>query len=196
MVTKLRFLGSLVLMAILLSLVATSVASGVINVRNPEAVKKGPVIAPPPLIPPGQMGYANWRSDKAIAAPDGRSVAQLAQPPVSITQAIATNFPDIRPEQDATTVSYTILASVRYTGNGHTVLVTTARPSPAAAQETAVFGNKTVKLVDGSTAWVTTGIPGDIPNQVVLVKDNLIITVAGDLPLNDLQTLAGDIAIK
>lgn len=196
MVTKLRFLGLLVFMVILLSLVATTVASGVINVRNPETVKKGPVIAPPPLIPPSQKNYANLQSDKAIAALDDRPVAQLAKPPASITQAIATNFPDIRPEQDATTVSYAILASVRYTGNGHTVFVTTARPSPAAARETTVFGNQTVRLADGSTAWVSTGIPGDIPNQVVLVKDNLIITVAGDLPLDDLQTLAGDIVIK
>jgi len=194
MLTRSKLLGLLAMAVILISSVAAVVASGFINVRNPEALQGGPAIVPPALIPPGQEGYTNWPSDIVITAPDGRSVAQLAKPPAGIAQAIAVNLPDIQPVPD-TMVSYAVLASVRYTGNGHTVFVTTARPSPAAAQQTALLGDQTVQLANGSTAWVRTGTSGN-PNQVVLVQDNLIITVAGDLALNDLLALAVDIVIK
>ncbi len=195
MLTKRKFLGLLAIVAISIVFVTTVTSSGFINVRDPETAK-GPVIVPPLLAPPGQAGYISQQTGSVITAPDGRPVAQLAAPPVDLAQGIAVNLPNSNPMQNAATVSYAILASVRYTGNGHIVLVTTARPSLAAAQQPSVLGDQTVKLDDGSTAWGATGIPGDTPNQLVLVRGDLIITIAGDLPINSLKVLAAQVVIK
>lgn len=196
MLTKSKLLGLIAIGAILTASAVTAVASGlIINVRNPGAVQKGPALVPPALLPPGQEGYINWRSDTPITAPDGQPVAQLAKPPAGIAQAVAVYLPDDHSVQDPAEVSYTILASIRYTGNGHTVFVSTARPSPAAAQQSTLLGNQTVKLANGVTAWMRAR-KGNTPSQIVWVRDDLIITVAGDLALDDLQALAADVVIK
>jgi len=147
------------------------------------------------LAPPSQAGYTTQQS-AVITHPDGRSVAQLAKLPTDLAQSISANFPDNQTPQDPNTVSYRVLASIRYMGNGRTVMVTTARPSVATASKSALFGNETVTLNDGSTAWITTGMPGDAPNRVVFIRDDLIITVAGDLPIDALKAMAAQIVIR
>lgn len=195
MSTKFKFLGLSMIATILLTLGAAAAASGLINVRNPETVGETPGLVPPLLAPPGQEDYIKQRSDVVIAAPDGRHIAQFANPPADLAQSIAVNLPDTQPVE-ANEVAYTILSSVRYEGHGHTVLVTTARPSPAAAQQPTVFGNQTFRLADGSTAWGMTGMPGEVPNRLVWVRGNLIITVASDLPLDDVKALAIGVIIR
>lgn len=196
MLTKRKLAGLLVIMVILLGVATAAVGSGFINIVNPENPAIIPAIVPPQLAPPGQTGYTNQPAKAVITAPDKRPVAQFAAPPVDLAQGLAVNFPHSRPEQDSTIVAFAILASVRYTGNGQTVLVTTARPSSAAAQQPISLGNQTIKLDDGSTAWAMTGIPTDTPNQVVFLRNDLIITVASDLPINVLRDLAGQVIIK
>ncbi len=176
MSTKRKLSGLLAIAVLLLVSTTAAFASGFLNVLNPETAK-GPAIVPPLLAPPGQAGYANQPAGEGIIAPDHRPVAQLLAPPADLAQSLAVNFPDGPSEASSATISYSILASVRYGGNGHTLLVTTARPSRAAVQQPTVLGNQTIKLPDGTTAWVTEGIPGDTPNQVVFLRDDLIITV-------------------
>ncbi len=74
--------------------------------------------------------------------------------------------------------------------------MTTARPSPEAARESWVLGDETIQLADGSLAWVSTDKPGETPNRLVIVKDDLIITVASDLPIETIQELASQIVVK
>ncbi len=195
MLFKHRLLILLVFVIVLFVGATAAFASGFLNVLNPETAK-GPAIVPPLLAPPGQAGYANQPAGEGIIAPDHRPVAQLLAPPADLAQSLAVNFPDGPSEASSATISYSILASVRYGGNGHTLLVTTARPSRAAAQQPTVLGNQTIKLRDGTTAWVTTGIPTDTPNQVVFLRDDLIITVAGDLPISSLAELAEQVIIE
>lgn len=195
MLHKHKFLSIFVAAAILLTFGAGVTASGFVNIVNPEQANV-PVMVPPLLAPPGASNYINQQTNAAVFAPDGRPVAQLNATPVELAQAIAVDFPEDRPERNTTTISYAILASLRYTGGGHTVLVTTARPSPAAAKRPTALGNETIQLNDGSAAWATTGIPGDMPNQVVFVQGDLIITVAGDLPIGTLKDLAAKVVIK
>lgn len=195
MLAKRVILILLAMMAVLLIGTAITTASGFISVINPETVA-GPAIVPPLLAPPDQAGYSDQKTGTVITAPDRRPIAQLGVPPAEFSQAISVNLPKSQDSPSASTVSYTVLASVRYRGNGHTVLVTTANASPAAAQQPTIFGNQTIKLHDGSTAWVSTNIPGDTPNQLVYLRGDLIITIASDLSVNMLKDLAAQIVVK
>ncbi len=195
MSTKRKLSGLLAIAVLLLVSTTAAFASGFLNVLNPETAK-GPAIVPPLLAPPGQAGYANQPAGEGIIAPDHRPVAQLLAPPADLSQSLAVNFPNGPSEASSAMISYSILASVRYGGNGHTLLVTTARPSRAAAQQPTVLGNQTIKLPEGTTAWVTTGIPGDTPNQVVFLRNDLIITVAGDLPVSSLAEFAEQVIVE
>ncbi len=196
MLTKRRLVTLLVVVLAVFVFASVGLADGFMNVINP-ATARVPAVVPPPLAPPKDAAtYVNQPVGTVITAPDKRPVAQLAAPPADLARELAVYFPAIAATTDPTMVSFQILASVRYRGNGHTVLVTTARPSAAAAQTPAVLGEHTIKLADGSTAWSMTGIPSDTPNQVVFLRDNLISTVAGDLPISSLQELAAQVVIK
>ena len=188
MYTKTRYFSLFTITMILLTVGVAGVGASVLfNISNPESAKL-PAIVPPLLAPPGQTDYLQQDAARIIA-PDNRPIAQFAKPPADLSQSIAVNLPDVQPAQSGV-VSYAILASIQYRGNGHTTLVTTARPSPAAAKQAMALGNQTIQLADGSTAWATTGMFGDAPNQVVFVRSDLIITIAGDLPIDTLKDLA------
>jgi len=173
-------------------------ATGLINAINPEAASVSmPAIVPPLLAPPSDEGYVPQPGTAKVSAPDDRSVAQLGNVPADLAQAVSADFPDLT-TKDALADSdtyYEILSSIRYEGNGHTVLVTTARPSPAAAQQAAVYGDRSIELKDGTVAWLTVGLPGDLPNRIVFPKGDLIITIVSDLPHTDLENLAADIVV-
>jgi hypothetical protein len=134
--------------------------------------------------------------DISKSVPDDRPVAYLAQQPSGLTQAMAVNFPDIIDWSSPDSVEFSVLASVRYSGSGHIVLVTTARPSPEAARLPWVLGDETIQLADGSSAWVSTNQPGETPNRLVMLRDDLIITVASDLPIETVQELVSQIVVK
>lgn len=95
-------------------------------------------------------------------------------------------------------VGFEILTSVRYSGNGHELIITTARPSEAAAKQALILGDRAVQLGDGSEAWISNDrrpFP-DTPNEVVLVRDGLIITIASDLSLDELTGLATGVVVS
>jgi len=192
---------SLLGLILLLGLGAVVVrASGLfIAVQDPERLAR-PVAPIPLLAPPSSEGYEQLPAgvvDTSISAPDDRPVAYLAQPPSGLDQSLAVNFPNINDWSSSDSVEFFVLASVRYSGSGHTVLVTTARPSPEAARESWVLGDETIRLADGSLAWVSTDKPGETPNRLVMVnEDDLIITVASDLPIETIQELASQIVVK
>lgn len=167
---------------------------GPITVRDPE-VSVRPAVAPPPLLaPPGNEAYTALRGTSSVSARDGRPVAQFAKPPSGF-QLDAVSLPEPRPVAEGS-VAYTILSSVRYTGNGHTVTVSTTRPSSAAAQRPNVLGNQTVRLADGSTVWTTTGALGGPPNRVVQVRGDLIISILGDPSVEQLKAMVPLIVVS
>ena len=198
MMTKRIFVGLLIAIAVLVPFATSVVGSGAMNLFS-QGSKIAPIV-PPQLIPPEETGYVTRQPGSSVTAYDGRPVAQFAMTPADLSQTFAVRVPEIRsidpqiPEY-LNGISYTILATLRYTGNGHTVLVTTARPSAAAAQKETYIGDL-VTLSNGSMAWVRTRVPGKFPNQVILVHDDLIITIAGDFPINVLQELATQVVLK
>lgn len=189
---------SLLALLLILGLAAVAVrAYGGLLVQHPEERSAAPV--PPLLAPPGSEGYEQLPTnavDISKSVPDDRPVAYLAQQPSGLTQAMAVNFPDIIDWSSPDSVEFSVLASVRYSGSGHIVLVTTARPSPEAARLPWVLGDGTIQLADGSSAWVSTNQPGETPNRLVMLRDDLIITVASDLPIETVQELVSQIVVK
>ncbi len=177
----------------------TGLASSFINAINPNSVGKedAPAIVPPPLIPPDAATSSKQVQslDEGIASPDGRPVAQLSNPPAEITSSIYVDFPD------ATNVAeeepgFVILSSIRYSGDKGNITVSTSQPTAAMSSLTVALGDKEIQLKDGTTAWLTVQGSGDFPNRVVFVRDNLIITIAGDLPVDDILKSATQVIIK
>lgn len=164
------------------------------------------------LIPPsGAVKYVVLPPGEKITGRLGLPAAQLIKPPAEVAQEIAVWVPPkttepFRPEE----ISYEIISSTRYRGNGHTIFVTTARPSPGAAKFKQYFGHPD-KLADGTPVGVkidcespdaqTSGIYSCVsgsstPNQVQFMRGNLIITVASDLPLDQVKELARNASLK
>lgn len=199
MTTRKKLFGlSIILVGALLFLGATAAASSFINVQNPEASRQNtPLLVPPMLAPPGTDGYVEQSARERITAMDERPVAQLRDPAAAgVGASLAVNFPDLQLTGDEDTIYYTVLASIRYSGEKHTVLVTTARPSADAAQIPTAFGSETIRLANGQSAWASEGSPGDLPNKVVLLQGDLIITIAGDLDLQNLSELAAQVVVE
>ncbi len=198
MSTRLKYVGLLVAAATLLTAGTVTAASMLLKVRDPETPvgPPGPSgIVPPRLMPPANTDcYRDWPSGAVVTAKDGRPIAQLAEVPGRLGEAVAACLPDQRPAEMP--LSYAVLATIRYTGGGHTVSVSTARPSPEAAKLEQSLGDRTVKLADGSKAWANTDMRNGLPNQIVLVRGDLIITVASDLSLEEIMALAEQVVVK
>jgi hypothetical protein len=192
------FVLLIILFGVMLFLGATAAASSFINAQNPETARQNtPLLVPPMLAPPGTDGYIEQSAGERITAMDERPVAQLRDPTAAgVGASLAVNFPDLQLVNDEDTIYYAVLASIRYSGEKHTVLVTTARPSADAAQIPTAFGSETIRLVNGQSAWVSKGSPGDLPNKVVFLQGDLIITVASDLDLQKMSELAAQVVVE
>lgn len=163
---------------------------------SPSANAGAPQLLPGvPLLLPNDVGYVNQSPGSQVTAPTGRALAQLRLIPPSLTQAELTNFPR-QSTFGPMEVGYQILSSVRYEGIGSTVYVTLAQPTPAATQRGFGLGNESFQLPDGSTAWVIAGMPTPQPNQVRWLKNGLIITVAGNVSVDQLKSLAADVVLS
>ncbi len=191
---KFRLRGLIAALGILLILItatAAASASGTLNVRDPErprAAGEAPPLAAPMLRPPPSVTYTPQALSQPATHPDGRPIAQLVAVPVDM-QDTAIFLPTTLRTPGAGEVSFAILASIRYSGNGHSLYVSTIRPSAGAAQSALGLGNETVRLADGATAWATTGLAGDAPNRVATVRDGVIVSIEGDLSMDTLKTL-------
>jgi hypothetical protein len=160
------------------------------------AVEPKPEAPPPLLAPPDSVNYERQpSSDAPIVADDGRPIAQLRQSPVEFAEFVEVYLPEMKPWEDPETEAYAVLVSVRYVGSGGTVLVTTAQPSPGALRLMATPGEQAIQLGE-TEAWLSTDMGGDFPNRVLFIQEDLIVTVAGDMPSQKLQDLAEQVAIN
>lgn len=169
------------------------------------------------MLPPPDAEYIVLSPGGKITGRLGLPAAQLIDPPAELAQEIAVWVPKAKPNMPAPPrptdqIAYEMVSSTRYRGNGHTIFVTTARPSPAAAKLKQDFG-KPDKLTDGTTVGVTVAcesIPSgtlegfscvpssatSTPNRVQFMRGNLIITVASDLPIDQVKGLAKNASLK
>lgn len=127
------------------------------------------------------------------------------------------------PEPSPNAIRYQMISSTRYRGNGKTIFVTTARmlnPNGVSVRHT--LGSSTAQLRDGTPMGVLVAcnsLPNEplavrnsrernvpkylgcienskTPNQVVFVKDGLIVSIASDLPIDRVTSLAENIILK
>jgi hypothetical protein len=119
-----------------------------------------------------------------------RPVAQLIPPPSGL-QAVAFSLDDPASGQANSGGAYRA-ATGRYTINGHVVLLTTLY----ADADGASLGTRQLQLADGTTAWATPAAGPFAPNQIAFARDGLLITLSGDLPLDDLAALATRVTLR
>lgn len=182
---------------IFIALAGPTLASSALTVRAPEGARGSnevPPLAIPMLRPPMGVAYMPHDAAQAIARPDGATVAQLSAMPVGMAQV--ETFLPTQGASDSGKISFAILSTIRYSGNGHVVYVSTVRPSPEAAKQPLGLGNQTIRLVDGSTAWADGNLPGGAPNRIVMVRDGLLISVEGDLPIEALKGMLTSLAFS
>ncbi len=159
-------------------------------IRDPESPRRAgepPPLAAPLVVPEHGITYARLAQGLAPARGDGLAVGQLDPVPADVPEVEVFLPAQGRPDQGM--VSFALLGSVRYHGSVGQVQVATFRPSVAAAQQLLLLGNTTVRLTDGSAAWLH-------GNRVAFVKDGLIIAVSGDLGTTRLLALATSVVIR
>jgi hypothetical protein len=158
------------------------------------------------LLIPGHSDCPVRTTNRSIAAPDHRPVAQLAHVPPGLARTIAVTLPPCVSKRPVRTpaglpppserISFLVLSQVRYRGPEGTVVVLTAQPSPAALRPGLYLGNRVGRLPDGSTLF---DLPcqGDCPrHDVRWLRKGLIISVSGDVPLGRLRALASDVVVR
>lgn len=199
------FVGSVAVVIALLVAVGSVAAfyNRQLNVADPEteidftSVDREELVLPvipPRLSLPGPIEYSEVARGETIDAPDGRPVAQLANPPASLSGSVGVHFSEIG-EVPEDVLAFTVLSIVQYSGDEN-VLVTTSRQSGPEDQPF-VLGHETVTLANGVKAWASNKAEAhpDSPYEVVMIHDDLIITLASSLSIDVLMELAADVVV-
>jgi len=191
---KVYLVGGLIL-ALLASLIgAIGVSANMSLHSSPVLLQEGakPEAPPPLLAPPDSVSYSNITSGDT---PD-RPIARLRQVPSDINPEAEIHLPEIRPWEDPNQEAYAVLSSLRYNGEEFSVLVTLTEPSPGALQQINALGEEKVELPGIGIAWLSQDMGGDYPNRILFQQNNLIVTVAGNLPPDRLIELAQQVEIS
>lgn len=150
----------------------------------------------PLLIPPSKEMYTAVSLEENIQTPDSRPVAMLATNEDKIKD-IAVYFPELSDSAGQEQVSFQILASFLYGMDGFDLIVSTSRPSSATTSYSLGLGNSPIMLRNGAEGWLITDIASkDTPNRIVFIEDDLIITVTGNAPLDQLEEAAGLVTVE
>lgn len=184
-----------------------------------QAAGEGAVNAPanglfpvPLLIVPGAPRFQDETGATTIRAPassGATAVAQLDQVPADLSQSTGAIFPspstpqaapqrvpNITPQPALAGIDFRILTEVRYQGSGGTVYVSVTMTSAAALSWGLRLGNTQQTLPDGTTAWVMSGLKGSASSQIRWLRNGLIVTIAGDVPIYRLTALAASVTLK
>ena len=189
---KYRLFGvvaGLVMFLIPATIVASS-AAGSFSIRNPETPRQAdesPALAAPLAVPERGVTYARLAQGSVVIRPDGVGVGQLSSIPADLPE-VETFLPD-QVSANSSQISFAVLGNVRYKGIGGQVQVTTIQPSAAAATRPLLLGNTSVKLPDGSVAWLD-------KDRVAFVRNGLIIAVSGDITVEGILAMAADVVVR
>ena len=163
---------------------------------NPETGEVENYLMVPHLIMPEEF-YAVLPPDTPIEGVPGFPVAHLAEAQAETVQQVA-----LFVAEDGTfaenVVGFGILSSIRYVfADGRSLTISTTHLSPAALEQTISFGGRSVMLPTYGEAWLDTGIGlPTTPRGLNFVKDDFIITVTGELSVDELLTIADQIVFE
>ena len=150
----------------------------------------------PHLIAPAKF-YVAQPVDAPLAGLPGFPMARLNEAQAEAVQQVA-----LFVAEDGTfaedVASFGILSSIRYTlADGRSLTISTTHLSPAALEQTISFGGRSVMLPTYGEAWLDTGIGlPTTPRGLNFVKDDFIITVTGELSVDELLTIADQIVFE
>lgn len=181
-----------------------------INPQRPSSVRRLS-----PMMPPEQAHeYIVISSPSQITGRLSLPAAHLNNPPSQLAQEIAVMDKTVWIDVDGTRVKIPsesstrtveqatkpdeianiLIESVRYRGSGHTIYINTATLSPAAAKVTRFV--ETTKLADGTPASLAIAEDIKTPNLLVFVKGKVYVTIASDLPIEQIKSLATSVVLK
>lgn len=160
-----------------------------------------------PLLMPDVPDCAPHGTSTDVPSPDGRAVGRLSPVPSGLAQSVSATFPpcdvpkvapvsQVPPSEQ---VSFRVLSQVQYSGSLGTLTVVTAVPSAAAISAGLDLGNRSGSLPDGTELWSMqfatdgTNFPA---NHIEWFKDGHIVELASDMPLDSLEALATNIAVR
>jgi len=98
-----------------------------------------------------------------------------------------------QPEFPSGKVAYAILAEVKYESENKCTLVTLSEASPEACEIKAIYGDTTVSLISGETAFLKENLRGFYPRSIVLVRGDKIITIATTSSRDELIKMAEEV---
>jgi hypothetical protein len=146
--------------------------------------------APPPVLMPAQPATPVLDAVAPQRPTTARPVAQLLPPPDGL-QSVAFVLDEPANGSENSGGAYRS-ATGRYTINGHVVLLS----SVYADADGPSLGVRQMALGDGTQVWATPSAGPFSPNQIAFTRSGVIITLSGDLSLDDLTALASRVTVR
>jgi hypothetical protein len=125
-----------------------------------------------------------------IAQMDAKRAADVSQ--VSVYMADSSKF------ENTDEIGFRILSSIHYQfKDGSNVYVSTTLLSPAALDSALAFSGDAISLESQGEAWLDKNVNLDeTPYNINFIKDNLIITVTGNVPMEELLSIADELVYE
>ncbi|MCG8366528.1 MAG: hypothetical protein MJA27_24740 [Pseudanabaenales cyanobacterium] len=159
-------------------------------------------IAPPPLFPPDETTADEITSNDSIVfevasndsieSPLGNEIAIIENLPTGLRNRILLQEFETSPDfEDSNEVSFAIRSVVTYIGDEGKVSISISTPSQAALDRNLILGD----TEEGGIS-VTTDMPGELPNRITYMRGESIITIAGDIPSEELVQLLENVVVR
>ncbi len=140
-------------------------------------------------------GKAQPETATLPAAPVGfdQSVG-VAYPPCSVP---LTPVPQAQPDASSVGISFHIVSVTRYMGSAGTLYVTLMQPSPTALSRGLNLGNDVVGArPDGTSIYALNGAGSSPSGTVHWLQNGIVVSVAGDVSISKLLSLAAGVQVK
>jgi hypothetical protein len=191
---KKGFMIALVCGLLMTGLVATSLAiSDGIQLTVPEKTNMDEQAAVPPVVPTlVSPGESDWEEMSPAILAQKSTLAYLPEKYEGNAKTMV-NLIETKPTFPSDQIAYAILTEVKYESEENCTLVTLSQASPAACEAKAIYGNTTVSLENGETAFMKGDLKGAYPHSIALIRGDKIITIATTASKDELIKMAGEV---
>lgn len=173
--------------------------AGVEAVERADAPPAPPMLGPPAIAAPLLMlDDAVWEGNAQTIPADAaeRPVARISSPPPELGTTPMLRFPASQGWESDAVIGFEIHSALRYGGPDHEAILTVASPSPGARARGYRFGDLETRAPDGSTRWLLSDYPDRLPHAVVTQQGEWLVTLASDLPVEVLESLADRVVVE
>ena len=156
-------------------------------------------IAPPPLLPPDNTTAVEIDraieidSNDSIESRLGNEIAIIEDLPPGLRNRISfQEFEPFRDFEDSGEVAFSIQSVVTYIGDEGKVSISISTPSEAALRRNLFLGDTT----EQEGIFVKTDMNRELPNQVVFMRGESIITIVSDISLEAIIELVKHVVVR